>query len=946
MKHFIAFCRRNRLFAALLAAELAVVCALAAGLFGAPYKLTLTPGDFTNTLPDIAAADDDGLKIWNQIGYHSDDPMTFSADNIALPSGAYEVTVRYFSCQTPDAPTFNMLNAAGSLTFASERSPAAVTFDALRLDDCHRGLTTRLWVGFGARMQDLTATVTYDQGQLYIYSITLTEQPIYRAARLLCFLVLFAAADAALLLLFAHVGERGAARRRALRLPLALAGITLLACLPLFSNYLYFGHDLEFHMQRIAAMAAELSYGQFPVRLTTTTLNGYGYASPLCYCELFLLLPALLYNLWLPLRTCYQVYLFAVTLATCLIAYFSFAKITASRRLGLLGALLYTLSAYRLTCVYTRAAVGEFTAMVFFPLVLLGLYGIYTSDRPRFGDWLPMALGMAAMVQSHLLSCELTALLLILFCLLRLQETLRPARLLAWVKAALLAVGLSAWYLFPFFISTRSIPFLVNRSDLVGKLQKHGLYAVQLFSFFGTAGGSSAEGTTHDMALTPGLPLLLALALAFYCLWGAQARGDTRPAAKHLYTATGFAVLTLVLSLHAFPWDFVEGWFGPAVGKVVGMFQFPFRFLSLGTLLLCAAALFALQLLPERRAVLAAAGLVCAALLTASITETNIMSAQGESSYAAYNQNATINSVGTAEYLIDGASSYEAIWAQPKPASGDLHLISYEKREGVAYVSVENDGGEAAISLPIYNYGNYYAADESGAAMSMCRMLEAPEIPEDFSVPVEVSWERLSMEEAPLVTLFDAGNYPGWVACAKLVRRELVQSYLFCPRRVYEDNEAVCHWIYGAKTIASIPHSLYFYRTNPGSTTQSRFSMKKLDYLWALEGIIRFYSSVGYLTLRERFGTLYAEEAAGCYYRVKHELNDTKAARNIEKAARRLRREIPFTKAQFETMFSAMHPKLVRLYWPLEGAARTLREDGVSGLTRKIGKHLRKGEHE
>lgn len=178
-------------------------------------------------------------------------------------------------------------------------------------------------------------------------------------------------------------------------------------------------------------------------------------------------------------------------------------------------------------------------------------------------------------------------------------------------------------------------------------------------------------------------------------------------------------MLTLVLSLHAFPWDFVEGWFGPAVGKVVGMFQFPFRFLSLGTLLLCAAALFALQLLPERRAALAAAGLVCAALLTASITETNIMSAQGESSYATYSQNTTINSVGTAEYLIDGASSYEAIWAQPKPASGDLHLISYEKRKGVVYVSVENDGGEAAISLPIYNYGNYYAADESGAPFAI-----------------------------------------------------------------------------------------------------------------------------------------------------------------------------------------------------------------------------------
>ena len=238
------------------------------------------------------------------------------------------------------------------------------------------------------------------------------------------------------------------------------------------------------------------------------------------------------------------------------------------------------------------------------------------------------------------------------------------------------------------------------------------------------------------------------------------------------------------------------------------------------------------------------------------------------------------------------------------------------------------------------------AAAESGAGMSMCRMLEAPEMPEDFFAPVEISWERLSMEEGPLTALFDAGNYPGWVACAKLICRELVQSHLFCPGRVYEDNEAVCHWIYGAKTVASIPHSLYFYRTNPASTTQSRFSMKKLDYLWALEQIIRFYSSVGYLTLRERFGTLYAEEAAGDYHRVKHELNDPKAARDIEKAARRLGREIPFTKAQFETMFSAMHPKLVRLYWPLEGAARTLREDGVSGLLRKVGKHLRKGENE
>ena len=51
MKHFFAFCKRNRLFAALLAVELAVLCVLAAGLFGAPYKLTIDPRPVREPLP-------------------------------------------------------------------------------------------------------------------------------------------------------------------------------------------------------------------------------------------------------------------------------------------------------------------------------------------------------------------------------------------------------------------------------------------------------------------------------------------------------------------------------------------------------------------------------------------------------------------------------------------------------------------------------------------------------------------------------------------------------------------------------------------------------------------------------------------------------------------------------------------------------------------------------
>ena len=110
MKHFSAFCKRNRLFAALLAVELAVLCVLAAGLFGAPCKLTMTPPTCSRTpsrtLPPTRG---DHFQVWNQTNFQTSDPLDFPSAGQAVRSGAYEVTVQYFSCQTPDAPTFNML---------------------------------------------------------------------------------------------------------------------------------------------------------------------------------------------------------------------------------------------------------------------------------------------------------------------------------------------------------------------------------------------------------------------------------------------------------------------------------------------------------------------------------------------------------------------------------------------------------------------------------------------------------------------------------------------------------------------------------------------------------------------------------------------------------------------------------------------------------------------
>lgn len=240
----------------------------------------------------------------------------------------------------------------------------------------------------------------------------------------------------------------------------------------------------------------------------------------------------------------------------------------------------------------------------------------------------------------------------------------------------------------------------------------------------------------------------------------------------------------------------------------------------------------------------------------------------------------------------------------------------------------------------------YRAAMESGAPVSMCEMLEAVALPEDFLQDREVRFETFSMEEATLLSMHDADAYPAWVACAKLIRRDLIEAYPFREGRVYEDNEAVCRWVCRGGSLAKTEEKLYFYRGNPDSTTKAAFRLKRLDYLWALESIIGFYNDLGYHQLRQRFIDRYAEAVVSCCNGVRYLLEQPEVVKQIEKQARAfLRREhIKLTRQQFEAILDATHPRLIKLYWPVSGAVTTVRQQGISGLLKKIRNIIRKGE--
>ena len=218
------------------------------------------------------------------------------------------------------------------------------------------------------------------------------------------------------------------------------------------------------------------------------------------------------------------------------------------------------------------------------------------------------------------------------------------------------------------------------------------------------------------------------------------------------------------------------------------------------------------------------------------------------------------------------------------------------------------------------------AAEKSGAGISMCQFLEAPEPPEDYEQPAEFSYTLLTMDEKTLTELHDRDQYPGWVACAKLIRRELVEGYPFHTGRVYEDNEAVTRWLLPAKTLAMLPTQLYFYRTNPESTTKNQFSLKRLDYLWALESMISYFQSVGFHTLAQRFVERYVEAAASACYGVRNELKRPERANGILADVQRfLRREnLKLTRRERLSLLEAAHPNAMGRFWSVAEKVRKL----------------------
>lgn len=360
--------------------------------------------------------------------------------------------------------------------------------------------------------------------------------------------------------------------------------IILMASIPLFNNYLIRGHDIYFHLMRIEGLAQGLGAGEFPVRIQPTWYDGYGYAVSVFYSDLFLYPAALLRLLGISLQDAYKVYVVLCNVATTLISGYSFGKIFRKREIGVFGSCLYTLAPYRLVNLYTRGALGEYTGMIFWPLLIYACVLLLNEDRNKVqlqkGAVL-MGISMAGMLQSHMLTAEIACMVLLLLVVVYCRRIFHKEVMLAGCGAVAAALGLSAWFLIPFLDYMLFGRFNINsirNNDIM--IQRQGAFLSQVFAIFDNAVGQSLDagaGTAGDFTQGAGLSLMLSvIILMLLCIWG-YLKQEERRNRQITITAAGLGVLMVVMSTLYFPWDRlcrISRIFRYIIVKI----QFPWRF--------------------------------------------------------------------------------------------------------------------------------------------------------------------------------------------------------------------------------------------------------------------------------------------------------------------------------------------------------------------------------
>ena len=578
-----------------------------------------------------------------------------------------------------------------------------------------------------------------DGGIFTLGTVRIEQNMVYAWACVLGWVLSFVVLDE-LCLAFAAARE-DEAKRSVLGCGLCLAAITALACAPLLiDGGGLWGDDCVFHLSRIEGIAQGLREGQFPVRVYSIAKDGYGYASSMFYGELLLYFPAVLRLLGVSVQGAYHAYVIGIMALTAGIAFYSLRQIFKDNKIALLGTALYTWAPYHLHNVYIRAAVGEYTAQAFLPLIPAALCLLYSKKFPTKQQahtaWVQLVIAFGMLVQAHMLSLELTAMVCAIFCLVRFRRTFSGRVLTTWVKAAVTVVLLNFWFLVPFLTQMISGDYKVLQESSLADAFDIQNGALRLVDFL----------AANQEALGLGVEFLVgaaAFAWFAYTVKDKQAEHEKRIG----LWALGIGVAACFISTEFFPWGDLKAL--PVLGKILLKTQFAWRFLTIATVAFMVVSCCSVACLKKEKAgQLLAGALACLSLVGTlqfyraylPTMRTEYVGGRGELIYA--------NDFSNEAWLYDGLYLPKGLREnrdgfENLEAVTTVEIAEITQKNGVTSLTcMETTGQDQHAELPLVYYPGYTVLEGPGTVFKTVNGLVGVTVPANYTGTIRVAFRE------------------------------------------------------------------------------------------------------------------------------------------------------------------------------------------------------------
>lgn len=626
-------------------------------------------------------------------------------ENIVLPPGVYQVLLDYKT----DTDAVSLCNVAdGTVFYGALLSNGEPLYSGLG----KTGYTMWLYEG----TEKLQVVVSYGgTGSLTIKDLTIVETR--GLWTMLLTIALFLGAIVYVLIIFVCYDKAYGVSQEKKHAIFWIAVISLIASVPCLCGYVMAGADLTYHLQRIEGVKDGLLGGQFPVRLAPRWVYDHGYADAIFYCNGLLYFPAILRLLGFTVTASYNIYCIVLNIATAWIAYYCFSKIFGKCNIGIMCSAMYSLSIYRQFKLLMLSNIGEGSAITFLPLIFYGLYRIFTeapNDKKYKTAWIPMMIGFAGVIHTHVLTCEITALVTILFCLFHIRKLFCRNTLLELVKGALMSVLVSLWFLVPFldYYLTQAvhIKYVTART-----IHDRGLSPIQLAFHFWRAEPVAVMGTNGLQYTDPigaGFVLVAVLGLFMvFWLFGVFRKDDSRRITFVKVTAL-LGVLLLFMSTDIFPWDRIQ-FLNSVTAALVSSLQFPHRFLGWGMVCLVAVLGYCMWYF-EKQQIRLYFVMIMIVFIGVTTSDMYLLDHvnRDQGYFELYNEEGMGSGyISGAEYLIQGTDESKLTFAGAV-AGQSVELYDYEKNYLQVIFNCANRASEESyVDLPLLLYKGYQAVD-------------------------------------------------------------------------------------------------------------------------------------------------------------------------------------------------------------------------------------------